>query len=213
MKSSILSILNNNGSLLTKTFINLIFQLSITALNVYLLRNREVSGFVMIISFILLFVIMFPILISNLPIIYKLILFIIFSIGFGITLSPVNKVNKEVLTASVIGTISIFITFFIMGLIITSYGYNISWLGGILLISLFILIITGLISMICGVSTLSHKVYLYFGLLVFSLYVLFDTNQILSDSTYKKDFISASMGYYLDVINIFIKLVSILKNK
>ena len=156
---------------------------------------------------------MFPILISNLPIIYKLILFIIFSIGFGITLSPVNKVNKEVLTASVIGTISIFITFFIMGLIITSYGYNISWLGGILLISLFILIITGLISMICGVSTLSHKVYLYFGLLVFSLYVLFDTNQILSDSTYKKDFISASMGYYLDVINIFIKLVSILKNK
>jgi FtsH-binding integral membrane protein len=213
MKSSILSILNNNGSLLTKTFINLIFQLSITALTVYLLRNREVSGFVMIISFILLFVIMFPILISNLPIIYKLILFIIFSIGFGITLSPVNKVNKEVLTASVIGTISIFITFFIMGLIITSYGYNISWLGGILLISLFILIITGLISMICGVSTLSHKVYLYFGLLVFSLYVLFDTNQILSDSTYKKDFISASMGYYLDVINIFIKLVSILKNK
>jgi len=211
MKTSILTILNNNGPLLTKTFINLIFQLAITALTVYLLRNREVSGVAMIISFVLLFIIMFPILISNLPVIYKIILFVIFSIAFGIILSPVNKVNKEVLTASVIGTISIFVVFFILGLIITSYGYNVSWLSGILLISLFVLIITGLISIFCGISSTGHRVYLYFGLLVFSLYVLFDTNQILTNSIYRKDFISASMGYYLDILNIFVKLLSILK--
>lgn len=211
MKTSILTIINNNGTLLSKTFINLIFQLAITALTVYLLRNREVSGVAMILSSILIFVIMFPILISNLSVIYKIILFVIFSISFGIILSPVNKLNKEVLTASVIGTVSIFFLFFILGLIITSYGYNISWLSGILLISLFVLIITGVISIICGVSSTGHKVYLYFGLLVFSLYVLFDTNQILTNRIYRKDFIAASMGYYLDILNIFTKLVSILK--
>lgn len=211
MQTSILTILNNNGPLLTKTFINLIFQLVLTALTVYLLRDREVSGVTMFLSLILIFVLMFIILMSSLPVIYKIILFSIFSIGFGIILSPVNKVNKEVLTASVIGTISIFVVLFILGLIITSYGYNISWLSGILLMSLFVLIITGLISIFCGISSTGHRVYLYFGLLVFSLYVLLDTNQILTNSIYRKDFISASMGYYLDILNIFMKLVSLIK--
>ena len=117
-----------------------------------------------------------------------------------------NKINKNVLTASIIGAISIFVFFFIIGLVITSYGYNISWLSGILLISLFVLIITGIISMLCGVSSTGHKIYLYFGLLVFSLYVLLDTNQILTNSMYRNDFVSASMGYYLDILNIFTKL-------
>jgi FtsH-binding integral membrane protein len=60
--------------------------------------------------------------------------------------------------------------------------------------------------MLCGVSSMGHKIYLYFGLLVFSLYVLLDTNQILTNSMYRNDFVSASMGYYLDILNIFTKL-------
>ena len=206
MNKSILSILDDNRSLLSKTFINLIFQIIVTAITIYMLRDKEVTGIFMFVAFIFIFFLMFPIIASNIPVIYKIILFIFFSIFFGIVLSPVNKINKNVLTASIIGAISIFVFFFIIGLVITSYGYNISWLSGILLISLFVLIITGIISMLCGVSSTGHKIYLYFGLLVFSLYVLLDTNQILTNSMYRNDFVSASMGYYLDILNIFTKL-------
>ena len=124
-------------------------------------------------------------------------------------MSPVYKVNKEVLMAAVFGTLTIFILFFIFGLIITSYGYDISWMAGILLLSLFVLIITGIISLCVGISSVAHTIYLYFGLLIFSLYILLDTNRILLNKKYRQDFVSASMGYYLDILNIFMKLLQI----
>jgi FtsH-binding integral membrane protein len=48
---------------------------------------------------------------------------------------------------------------------------------------------------------------LVFGLGLFSVFIVYDTNQILQKDYYG-DFITASMDYYLDIINIFIKLVN-----
>jgi len=50
---------------------------------------------------------------------------------------------------------------------------------------------------------------LVFGLALFSVFIVYDTNQILQKDYYG-DFITASMDYYLDIINIFVKLVNIM---
>jgi FtsH-binding integral membrane protein len=41
------------------------------------------------------------------------------------------------------------------------------------------------------------------GLMLFSLFVVYDTNTILQRNYYG-DFITASLDYYLDIINIFL---------
>lgn len=209
----ILSILNNNGDFLKNVFLNLILQLIITGITIYLVKGAYISGIAFFILFIISIIVMFLILLLNIPIIYKIVLFAIFSICFGIMLSPVYKLNKEVLMAAVFGTLAIFVLFFIFGLIITSYGYDMSWMSGILLLSLFVLIITGIISLCVGISSIAHTIYLYFGLLVFCLYILLDTNQILLNKRYRQDFVSASMGYYLDILNVFVKLLQIFNGK
>lgn len=211
--ASILSILNNNGDFLKKVFLNLILQLIITAITIYLFKGADISLLATFLVFVITIIVMLLILLLNIPSIYKVVLFAIFSICFGIIMSPVYKVNKEVLMAAVFGTLAIFILFFVFGLIITSYGYDISWMSGILLLCLFVLIITGILSLCFGISSIGHTIYLYFGLLVFCLYILMDTNQILLNKRYRQDFVSASMGYYLDIINVFMKLVQLFNNK
>jgi FtsH-binding integral membrane protein len=53
----------------------------------------------------------------------------------------------------------------------------------------------------------AKKVLAYIGLALFSLFVVYDTNQILSRE-YRGDFITASMDYYLDILNLFSNLLS-----
>lgn len=206
---TILSILNNNNDFLKKVFLNLILQLIITAITIYVFKGYDISLITFFVLFIVSIIIMYLIVLLNIPIIYKIILFAIFSICFGIIMSPTYKFNKEVLMAAVFGTITIFILFFIFGLIITSYGYDISWMSSILLVSLFVLIITGIFSLCFKISSIIHTIYLYLGLLIFCLYILLDTNRILLNKQYRQDFVSASMGYYLDIFNIFMKLLQI----
>ena len=44
--------------------------------------------------------------------------------------------------------------------------------------------------------------------MLFSVYIVYDTNSILQRD-YSGDFITASLDYYLDVINIFSDLLSL----
>ena len=46
-----------------------------------------------------------------------------------------------------------------------------------------------------------------FSLMLFSVYIIYDTNTILQRN-YFGDFITASLDYYLDIINIFVNLLS-----
>jgi FtsH-binding integral membrane protein len=50
--------------------------------------------------------------------------------------------------------------------------------------------------------SIAKKVFAYIGLGLFSLFVVYDTSQILSRDYYG-DFITASLDYYLDILNLF----------
>jgi FtsH-binding integral membrane protein len=56
-------------------------------------------------------------------------------------------------------------------------------------------------------SSLTKKIAIIFSLLLFSVYVVYDTNSILQRNYYG-DFITASLDYYLDILNIFANLLS-----
>ena len=81
--------------------------------------------------------------------------------------------------------------------------------GLILFFSLLILIFFEIISFIIGTASLWHKILSIIGLFIFSIYIIYDTNNILQRNYYG-DFITASMDYYLDILNLFVYLLDLI---
>ena len=216
-RSSLSNLISNNSEILKNVFLTLICQLFITFITVYALRkypeiSEKLYSSVLYMIFFFLGLIALIILILNydIPIIYRFIFFCIFSILFGLSLSRLNKVNNEVLMSSLLSTLGVFIVMFIFGVFSVYYNFNLSGLGSILFFALTMLIVANVIFLICGVSETTHKIYIYIGIVVFSLYIMFDTFIILKDK--RKDFISGALSYYLDVINLFIRFGSAQNN-
>jgi FtsH-binding integral membrane protein len=61
-----------------------------------------------------------------------------------------------------------------------------------------------------------HLIYAYLAVILFSFYLLFDTQLIMGGKRYQidiDDYIMAAMILYLDIINIFLQLLKIFGNK
>jgi len=213
--SSLKELVSQNKTLFGKIFLTVISQLFITFITVYCLRGypniveKIYSLGVFLCLFILSIFLIFGIL-STLPTSVRIVLFCLLSIILGLFLARFNKINKEVLTSSVLGTLSIFVVMFIFGILSVYYNFDLLGLGSILFFALLILILSNVIFLLCGVSSTAYKVYIYIGLVIFSLYIVFDTYLILKK--YETDFVSGALSYYLDIINIFTKLVYINNN-
>lgn len=116
---------------------------------------------------------------------------------------------------ALVGTIIIFAT--LTSIVVMSDSQKFLFLGGPLLSSLFILLIGSLVNMFILKSSLMHTIEIVSGLVIFSLYVVYDTSVILNRTKYQiNDFncIVDAMNIFLDIINIFIRiLVMLIKNK
>jgi FtsH-binding integral membrane protein len=210
----ITEIVADNSHLLKNIFLTLISQLLITFLTVYTLRSYPniseafySSVLVLIVFFLVMIVLIFLMLNYNIPVVYRFVLFCIFSILLGVSLSRLNKVNSNVLTGALFSTISVFVVMFIFGLLSVYYKFDLTSLGCILFFALIMLIISNIIFLLCGVSSTTYKIYIYIGIIIFSLYIMFDTYVVLKDK--RKDFIIGALSYYLDIINLFVKFVSL----
>jgi FtsH-binding integral membrane protein len=76
----------------------------------------------------------------------------------------------------------------------------------ILFFALLALIIISIVQYFIVQSSLLKKLLVIATLIIFSIYIVYDTNTILQRD-YSGDFISASLNYYLDLINIFTALL------
>jgi growth hormone-inducible transmembrane protein len=99
-------------------------------------------------------------------------------------------------------------------------------LGAPLMIGMTIVFLSGLTTMFLPArfaATLSimEKVWLYGGLVVFSGMMLYDTQKLMAKANYRHqiqsrlpppDFINESIGIYLNIINLFVRIVTILTN-
>jgi len=202
-----------NQSFILLVFVNLLFQLLITYYVFIKTQIKDISQTKLYLIIISIFIVFFIIAFIPMSKWFKFMFFCLFSYLQGLLLSSIKtEVNSNKIQTAIIGTITIFGFMFAFGSLLVTMGIQLSNRVGIILgISLLMLILFGIINMFMKSSSLLIKIYYLLGLFLFSLYVLYDTNKILSRN-YNGDVITASMDYYLDIINIFLDLISLNNN-
>jgi FtsH-binding integral membrane protein len=129
-------------------------------------------------------------------------LFSAFSYISGLLLSGIKKnLDEKQIRIAIENALSVFGAMFVTAIGLLMGGVNLGYKFGIFLFfSLIGLIIFRLINLFSGFGF--NSLLNIMGVLIFALYILYDTHTILLGN-YGNDFINASMSYYLDIINLF----------
>ena len=213
IESNLIQLMYDKREFLVKTFANLIVQLGITY---YVMEKTPISVkekkdntrlyILAAISFItLLIMILVP-----MPSWTKFLLFTVLSYICGLLLSVIKLTTSgSVINMAIQGSIGIFAIMFAFGSALLMFGVKLGYRTGMfLLIALLILILAQIVFIFGGASSVSIKLITYISLLIFSAYIIYDTNKILQRNYYG-DFITASLDYYLDILNIFVDLITL----
>jgi FtsH-binding integral membrane protein len=184
-------------------FANLITQLGIT----YYVMERTNKIDIPIGIWPLFFaqlIIIFVMALIPMPQIIKFLLFCVFSYTFGLMMSALkHRYDSDTINVAIQGAISVFAIMLASGVALFAGGINFGYkFGAILFWLLLALIVARLIFVLGAKMNQAHKLLSFIGIILFALYVLYDTNKILQRNYYG-DFITASMDYYLDMINLF----------
>jgi len=142
----------------------------------------------------------------------------LFGIAFfqGCSIGPliayVLEVDPSIIVTAFAGTVCIFACF--TGSALLAERRSMMFLGGLLSSGLSLLCFLGLVNLFVGSMGL-YNLHLYLGLLLFCGFVMFDTQLIVEKaSAGSDDYLWHALDLFLDFVNIFVKLVSILtKNK
>jgi FtsH-binding integral membrane protein len=132
------------------------------------------------------------------------------SVAEGLMIGPLVKlavaVNPMLLVAAILLTAVLF-------LVLTVYvfvsGKDFSFMGGGLLIALVALIIASVAAMFFPAMVVFVSAA---GALVFGLFVLYDTSSLLNKSYEDDQYASAALSIYLDIVGLFVNLLSLLLN-
>jgi FtsH-binding integral membrane protein len=174
-------------------------------------KNKDTKKFngKLIGAYVAIFVIILILAFITMPPWLKFILFSLFSTAFGVILGyRKSGIDPGIVKSALVGTASIFVAMFAFGVALIASGIKLGFKFGLgLLIALFFLIIITIVQFFIPESSLLKKILVIGSLMVFSLYIMYDTNNILQRNYYG-DFITASLDYYLDIINIFSGLLS-----
>lgn len=226
--SSTINLINAKKEFLVKVFANLIVQLGITFFvmeyfpanevthankqlqqnekNKHAPPNKEVyiTLFIFVIQVIIILVMAF----IPMPMMFKLLLFTIFSLLGGISLSFIrNLIDPAIIKTALLGVAGIFTTMFLLGMFLLVTGIKFGFgTGFILWVLLTVLLISSLVFMFLNKYQFHVKLFSLLGILLFSVYIMYDTNRILQKDYYG-DFVTASMDYYLDILNLFLDLI------
>lgn len=121
------------------------------------------------------------------------------------------KVDPSILVSALMLTTLVFLCFTGSALLATRRAYL--YLGGFLSSALLVLLFTNVLSIFKYSSFLFHA-NLYGGLFLFCGYVVYDTQLIIEKASLgDKDVLAHTLGLFLDLISIFVRiLVALLKN-
>jgi FtsH-binding integral membrane protein len=216
-KIDLSSLIKGKEKFLVLVFATLMFQASL----VYgiMMNVKDVSYIqVQIKRFIILIILIQLLLVIMLAFIpmhpfIKFIILTIFSVVTGLFLSIMaSNTSQDVIKAALIGTITIFIMMLIFGVVLSAFGFNITWLSTILFFLLLVLILVRVVTMFMKTSNNLHKGIAICALLLFSMFIVYDTNNILQRD-YDGDFVTASLDYLLDILNIFVNLIQLISGE
>jgi FtsH-binding integral membrane protein len=188
-----MNVIQSKAPFMSAVFANLIFQGLVTyqsaktvidspSYSDYMARNT-------LFNLLLLLGLFLVLVFAKLSLPFKFGLFTMISILMGAYLSPQANIKEALLEV-----VTIFIGMFILGLLSVQFGFDLRPLGILLFFGLLALILARLFSP-------GEKKYAKIGSLLFALFVVFDTNNILKKN-YGGDFIDASLDYFLDIFNL-----------
>jgi len=89
-------------------------------------------------------------------------------------------------------------------------GKDFSFLGPVLFSCLVILILTGFIQAFFPLGSTSVALYGGFSAMIFSGYIVYDTDNLIKRFTYD-EYIWASVTLYLDILNLFLTILRVLR--
>lgn len=202
-KSSFADLLVKNKNFLACVYLLLAFQLAVTAGVITYLRSKNIRPrniwFIplVIISLLIILTLAFV----PMPPFIKFMLFTSFSLIIGMLSSAAYVGSPDDIKAAVISTASMFVLMSIAAFTLASFGVSLGFLSFALLAALMALLVSGLVIMfLLPQSTKVRKAFLVISIVIFSVFVAYDTNVMLMDP---KDVTSSAIGLYLDVMNLF----------
>jgi len=200
-KVDLLRLMYEKKEFLILVFSNLIAQLGITYYVMQKTNNPNIGYWPL---FFAQLIIIFVIILVPMPEFVKFLIFCLFSYIFGLMLSPLNsKYSSDTLNVAVTGALTVFGVFLAAGVALFAGGINLGYkFGAILFWSLLALIVARLVFVLGTNLNQANKILSFIGIILFAVYVAYDTNIILQRN-YSGDFITASMDYYLDILNLF----------
>lgn len=166
-------------------------------------NNKLIGAYIS--AFVLILILAF----ITMPAWLKFVLFSLFSYAFGVILGyRKSGVDPNIVKSALLGTGSIFVFMFAFGVALIASGIKLGLTFGLgLFFALLFLLIISIVQFFIFNSSFLKKIIVIGSLMLFSLYIMFDTNSILQRN-YNGDFITASLDYYLDIINIFSGLLT-----
>jgi len=203
--SDILSLIVSKKEFFILIFANLIVQLGIT----YYIMEKTPAAKNFWVLFGIQLIIIFILVLVPMPSWMKFILFCAFSYTFGLSLSNLkSKYDSTMIQSAIMGTIGIFGVMMAFGVILIMTGIKLGLQFGLgLLFALLMLIIVRIVYMFIPSSSGTKRYLTIVSLMLFSVYIIYDTNNILQRNYYG-DFITASLDYYLDIVNVFVNMLS-----
>jgi FtsH-binding integral membrane protein len=198
---NLIKLMYEKKEFLILVFANLIAQLGITYYVMERTNKIDISIWPL---FIAQLIIIFVMALVPMPGFVKFLLFCFFSYTSGLMLSVLkNKYSSDMINVAIQGSMTVFAFMLAAGVALFAGGINLGYkFGAILFWSLLALIVARLVFVLGAKMNQAHKILSFIGIILFALYVLYDTNKILQRDYYG-DFITASMDYYLDIINLF----------
>ena len=208
--SNFSSLIYKKRNLLKCVFSTLLFQACVTTLVVYYLNKEKVinlENYNLLFSFMILIV--FILLIFGIIVVksfrMKFILFTLFSITQGVFLSLLTRyLSDEVIMSALFS--SIFILFIIFGFITVYFRIDLSWMGIILFLFLVFMIVLNIVSIFIPQTEEQKKKLIILGIMLFSSYIVYDTNILLLKDK-NMDCIMGALNYYIDLINLFTDII------
>ncbi|XP_026405509.1 protein LIFEGUARD 2-like isoform X2 [Papaver somniferum] len=127
------------------------------------------------------------------------------SVGLSCALTS-GKIILEaaVLTAVVVVSLTMY-TFWA-----SKRGYDFNFLGPFLFASLIVLIVFAIIQIFFPLGKIGTMIYEGVGAIIFCGYIVYDTDNLIKRYSYD-EYIWASVNLYLDIINLFLHLLRLLK--
>ncbi|KAG5567549.1 hypothetical protein RHGRI_002925 [Rhododendron griersonianum] len=131
------------------------------------------------------------------------------TLAFGVGLSCAFTKGRIVLEAAILTTVVV-VSLTLYTFWAARRGKDFSFLGPFLFGSLLVLIVFALIQIIFPLGKLSVMIYGGLAAIIFCGYIVYDTDNLIKRHSYD-EYIWASVSLYLDIINLFMALLTLFR--